>query len=67
MTENRFFTGPVLNWKVARPGARTFSPRAIGVPVDMIAATRMGLFVDGLCASNMSVTDIENSPMTAQF
>jgi predicted acylesterase/phospholipase RssA len=51
------------------PGACKFPRRILErdrVPVDVIAGTSIGSFVDGLCASGMSVTDIENRLMTVK-
>jgi NTE family protein len=51
------------------PGACTFPRRVLErdrVPVEVIAGTSMDSFVDGLCASGMSVTEIENSLMTVK-
>ena len=52
------------------PGVCTFPRRILKsdrVPVDVIAGTSLSSFVDGLCASGMSVTEIENRLITMKF
>jgi hypothetical protein len=62
MTENQSRTDRRWGQESTHFRAGHFS--VIGLPINMIAGTSMGFFVDDLCTSGIPATEIENSLMT---